>query len=255
MPAPENKFKKRLLAGEVQIGCWLATGDDYVAEVMGTAGFDWLVVDGEHAPNDIRSLRAQLTALAASDSHPVLRVPIGDTRIIKQVLDIGAQTVLVPMVETAEQAAELVRDCHYAPGGRRGVGAALARASGFNAIPDYVGTANDQICLLVQVESVEGMKQIGEIASVDGVDGVFIGPADLATDMGFAGNADAPEVREVIREGLAKIAAAGKAPGILAMKDEVARRYLDEGARFLAVGADIMLLATAARGLSAKWKS
>ena len=254
MPAPTNTFKHRLVAGETLIGCWLALGDDYVAEVMGTAGFDWLVIDGEHAPNDIRSIRAQLTALGASAAHPVVRLPIGETWMIKQVLDAGAQTVLVPMVESADQARELVHACTYPPGGNRGVGAALGRATRFNAVDGYVSTADAQICLLIQVESVAAMASLDDILAVDGIDGVFIGPADLSTDMGFDGDAEAPEVREAIGDGLARIAAAGKAPGILGMNDVAIRRYLDQGARFVAVGADVLMLADAARKLAARWK-
>jgi 4-hydroxy-2-oxoheptanedioate aldolase len=222
---------------------------------VGTAGFDWIVVDGEHSPNDIRSMRDQLIALEASDSHPVVRVPIGETRLIKQVLDIGAQTVLVPMVETAEQAKDLVRACRYPPEGTRGVGASAARASRFASIPDYIATADDQICLLVQVENRTGIANIDEILAVDGVDGVFIGPADLSTDMGHSGNSSAPEVEEVILATLARIKAAGKAPGILSTKDETTALYRDGGAQFLAVGIDLLMLARATREAVAKWKS
>lgn len=255
MPAPVNTFKQRLKAGERLIGCWMTLADIYSAEILGTAGFDWIVVDGEHSPNDIRSMRDQLIALEASDSHPVVRVPIGETRLIKQVLDIGAQTVLVPMVETAEQAKELVRACRYPPEGTRGVGASAARASRFSSIPDYIATADDQICLLVQVENRAGIANIDEILAVDGVDGVFIGPADLSTDMGHSGNSSAPEVEEVILATLARIKAAGKAPGILSTKDETTALYRDGGAQFLAVGIDLLMLARATREAAAKWKS
>lgn len=254
MPAPINTFKQRLTSGETLIGCWLATGDDYVAEMMGTAGFDWLVVDGEHAPNDIRSIRAQLTALNASPAHPVVRLPVGETWMIKQVLDAGAQTILVPMVETAAQARELVRACTYPPTGNRGVGAAMGRATRFNAMSGYLDTADEQICLLIQVESVAALAALDDILAVDGVDGVFIGPGDLSTDMGFSGYSDAPEVREAIADALSRIAAAGRAPGILGLNDAAIQRYLDQGARFVAVGADILMLADAARQLAARWK-
>lgn len=254
MAAPLNTFKQRLLAGETLIGCWVALADAYAAEVIGTAGFDWLVIDGEHAPNDIRSIREQLSALATSDSHPVVRLPIGESWLIKQALDIGAQTLLVPMVDSADQARDLVRACRYPPEGMRGVGAALGRASRFNTVPDYVPTANAQICLLVQVESVKALAALDDILAVEGVDGVFIGPADLSTDMGFKGNSEAPEVRQAIGEALGRIAAAGKAPGILGMADTPIQRYLDQGARFIAVGADVIILANAARALAQKWK-
>lgn len=255
MPAPENRFKKRLKSGERVIGCWMSFAESITAEIMGTAGFDWLVIDGEHSPNDLRSIRDQLVALAGSDAEPVVRVPIGETWMIKQVLDAGAQTILVPMVETREQAEELVRATRYPPFGTRGVGAAAARATRFGDIPDYVATADDQICLLVQVESRAGIAALDDIAAVEGVDGVFIGPADLSTDMGHMGNTNAPEVREVILGALKRIADAGKAPGILATDDAVSEIYRDAGAQFLAVGIDVVMLARAARAAAAKWTS
>ncbi|MEX0282437.1 MAG: HpcH/HpaI aldolase/citrate lyase family protein [Arenibacterium sp.] len=254
MPAPTNTLKKRLLAGETLIGCWVALADDYAAEIMGGAGFDWLLIDGEHAPNDLRSIRAQLSVLERFDADPVVRLPVGETWMIKQLLDAGAQTLLIPMVESAEQARELVRACRYPPAGIRGMGAALGRASGFNTIPDYVTSADDQICLLVQVESRAGIEALDEILAVEGVDGVFIGPADLSADMGFQGNAETPEMRQLIGETLGRIAKAGKSPGILGMSDGGIERYLSEGARFVAVAADVMLLAQAARASAAKWK-
>ncbi|MAY87768.1 MAG: 2-keto-3-deoxy-L-rhamnonate aldolase [Pseudooceanicola sp.] len=254
MAAPENTFKRRLLAGDTLIGCWLALADGYAAELMGTAGFDWLVIDGEHAPNDLRSIREQLTALATSEAEPVVRLPVGETWMVKQALDAGAQTLLIPMVDSAEQAAELVRACRYPPNGVRGVGAGLGRATRFSQVTDYIQTADAEICLLLQVESVKGIAALDDILATDGVDGVFIGPADLSTDMGFAGNAEAPEVQETIRDALAKIAAADKAPGILAVTDTPTQRYIDQGARFVAVGTDVGILAGNARRLSQKWK-
>jgi len=254
MPAPQNIFKKRLLAGETLIGCWLALGEGYVADVMGTAGFDWLVVDGEHVPNDIRSIRDQLTALDASDSNAVVRLPVGETWMIKQVLDAGAQTVLIPMVDNADQARELVRACTYPPHGTRGVGAALGRASRFAQITDYVPTADAQICLLVQVESVAGLDALDDILAIDGIDGVFIGPSDLSTDMGHGGNPEVDEVQAAIKDAIERIAAAGKAPGILATNEAATQRYIDHGARFVAVGADVIILAQAARALAKRWK-
>ncbi|MCU9836447.1 HpcH/HpaI aldolase/citrate lyase family protein [Ruegeria sp. WL0004] len=255
MPAPKNLFKQALAEGKRQIGCWMSFAEPSVAEIMGTCGFDWLVVDGEHAPNDIRSIRDQLTALAASPSHPVVRVPVGEDWIIKQVLDAGAQTVLVPIVESADQARQLVRACRYPPDGVRGVGATAARATMFGSISEYIQTADQEICLLVQVENRAGIAALDEIMTVDGVDGVFIGPADLSTDMGFQGNSAAPEVRAVIADAIERIQAAGKASGILGTTDEATQAYLDMGAQFVAVGLDVMLLANSARRLSAQWKS
>ncbi|MES0825624.1 HpcH/HpaI aldolase family protein [Ruegeria sp. SCP11] len=255
MPAPNNAFKQALIEGNRLIGCWSSFGEAVTAEIMGTAGFDWLVIDGEHAPNDIRSIRDQLMALAASPTHPVVRVPIGDTALIKMVLDVGAQTVLVPMVESAEKARELVRACRYPPEGVRGVGAGAARATGYGSVRNYIQTVDAQICLLVQVENRAGMTALDDILSVEGVDGVFIGPADLSTDMGFQGNSAAPEVQATIADAIKRIRAAGKAPGILGTNDEANQAYMDMGAQFLAVGIDVMLLTQAARTLAAKWKA
>lgn len=254
MPAPTNRFKHALANGQVQIGCWAAFADAYAAEIMSTTGFDWLVIDGEHAPNDMQTLSQQIAALKHAETEAVVRLPVGNEWLIKQVLDAGCQTVLVPLVETAEQAASLARAMRYPPDGIRGMGGAGARATGFNAIPDYVTTANDQVCLLVQVETAAAMDNLDAILAVEGVDGVFIGPADLSADMGHPGNPGHPDVVEAIRTGLGKISASDKAAGILAFGDEVAQDYLKWGAQFLAVGMDVVLLVQTARALSAKWK-
>lgn len=255
MPAPKNPFKEALAKGERQIGCWMSFADGQIAEIMGTCGFDWLVIDGEHAPNDIRSIRDQLIALTASPSHPVVRVPVGETWMIKQVLDAGAQTVLVPIVESADQARELVRACHYPPKGVRGVGATAARATMFGSVSEYIQTADQEVCLLVQVENRAGIDALDEILQVEGIDGVFIGPADLSTDMGHQGNSAHPEVRAAIADAITRIKAAGIAPGILGVSEEATQAYLDMGAQFLAVGIDVLVLAQNARALSQSWKS
>lgn len=252
MPAPINTFKKRLQAGETLFGCWLSLAEAGPAEIMGTAGFDWLVIDGEHAPNDIRSIRNQLIALQSSPSDAIVRVPIGETWVIKQVLDAGAQTVLVPMVESAEQARDLVRACTYPPQGTRGVGATSARASRFSSYTNYVPTADAQISLIVQVENRAGMAALDDILAVDGIDCVFIGPADLAADMGHNGDSTVPEVHDAIIDALGRIAAAGKAPGIMSLGDRT-QAYIDAGARFIAVGIDVMMLVNTARATAKKW--
>lgn len=250
MPAPVNRFKAALKAGKPQIGFWLALANAYTAEIAGGAGFAWLLLDGEHAPNDIPLLTGQLQALSASPSHPVVRLPIGEIWMIKQVLDIGAQTILVPMVESGAQADMLAKAMLYPPHGMRGVGAALARASRFNAIPDYLQTANDEVCLLLQIESRAGLRSLEDIANTEGVDGVFIGPADLAADMGFLGKPGAPEVQAAVEDGLKRIIATGKAAGILTSDLALARRYLDLGATFVAVGNDVTLFANAMGNLA-----
>lgn len=252
MAAPVNTLKQRLRAGATTFGCWLSMTEGYTAEIMGTAGFDWLLIDGEHAPNDIQTIRNQLIALESSASDVAVRVPIGEAWLIKQVLDAGAQTLLVPMVESGEQARDLVRACTYPPKGMRGVGASSARATRFGSVADYTTTADDQICLMVQVESRAGVEALDDILAVEGIDGVFIGPADLSADMGFAGNSAAPEVQTVIQDVLGRIAASGKTPGIMCLDDRV-QTYVDWGARFVAVGIDILVLAKAARGLAETW--
>ena len=249
MPAPLNRFKAALKAGQPQIGLWAALANPYTAEILGGAGYDWLLLDAEHAPNDVPGLVAQLQALSSSSSSVVVRPPIGEAWIIKQLLDIGAQSLLVPMVESGEQAAELARAMRYPPHGIRGVGAALARASNFNRIPDYLATANEQVCLLVQVESRKGLDALDEIVSVDGVDGVFIGPADLAADMGYLGMPGAPEVVAAVEQAISRIVAAGKPAGILTGDQAFARRCLDLGATFVAIGNDVTLFANAASKL------
>lgn len=256
MPAPHNPFKQAMAEGRVQLGCWLGMANSYAAEMVATAGFDWLLVDGEHAPNDLRSILQQLQVLKGSASHPVVRLPMGETWAIKQALDAGAQSLLIPMVESAVQARDLVRAVRYPPRGRRGVGAALARASGFSGIPDYFATADDQIFLAVQVETRAGVDALDEILAVEGVDGVFIGPSDLSADLGYGARLDVPELRALIGNLLRRIRDAGKAPGILVTEHDWARECLGDGARFLATAIDVLLFtralrqeASAARGL------
>ncbi|KGD85747.1 MULTISPECIES: HpcH/HpaI aldolase/citrate lyase family protein [Rhizobium/Agrobacterium group] len=253
MPAPRNHFKAALKAGRQQIGLWLNMGEALTAEIAGTAGFDWLVIDGEHGPNDLRSIMAQLQALSASPSEVVVRPPMGETWFIKQLLDIGARTLLVPMVDSAREAEELVRAVRYPPRGVRGVGAAVARASGFNAIPDYAETAADEICLIVQAETMAAIRDLENIAAVDGVDGIFIGPADLSADMGYLGRMEAPEVQEVIDKAIVTIVKAGKAAGILTFSESLNRHYLDLGASFVAVGADVTEFSGALKALAARY--
>ncbi len=253
MPASKNQFKAALRQGREQIGLWLDTGEPLTAEIAGTCGFDWLVIDGEHGPNDLRSIMAQLQALSGSPSEVVVRSPMGESWMIKQLLDIGARNLLVPMVDSAEQAKELVRAVHYPPRGIRGVGAAVARASAFNLIADYADTAAEEICLLVQAETMAAIRDLENIAAVDGVDGIFIGPADLSADMGYLGRMEAPEVQEVIEKAISTIVASGKAAGILTFSESLNRRYLDLGATFVAVGADVTEFSAALRGLAARY--
>lgn len=254
-PTAQNPFKQHLAAGRAQIGLWLGLADPYTAEVCATAGFDWLLIDGEHGPNDLRSMLGTLQAIAPYPSHPVVRIPKGDAALIKQVLEIGATTLLVPMVESAEEAQALVRAMRYPPAGVRGVGSGLARSSRWGAHTSYLHEANQQVCLLVQVETAHALSQIDAIAAVEGVDGVFIGPADLSASMGHLGQPSHPDVRAAIEHAIARILAAGKAPGILATDESLARHYIALGARFVAVGVDATLLAQTTRSLAQRFKS
>lgn len=241
MPAPKNTFKARLGAGEVQIGLWLGFGDPSSAELAAGTGFDWVLIDGEHGPNGLRDVLDQLRGIG-EQTQVVVRTRDDNRADFKQMLDIGAQTLLVPMIESGAQAAEVVRSMKYPPQGVRGVGAALARASGYNGITDYLQTANDEVCVLVQVESRAGIDALDDILSVDGVDGVFVGPADLAADMGMLGKPGAPEVQEVVVSTLTRIRAAGKAAGILTSDQTLAAQYKEMGVEFLAVGSDVGVL-------------
>lgn len=265
MQTPVNRFKQALAAGQAQFGLWAALASPYSTELLAGAGFDWLLIDGEHAPNDLRSTLAQLQAVASAQqafgdqrSHPVVRVPVATGEVgvalIKQVLDLGAQTLLAPMIDTPEQAALVVAATRYAPQGIRGMGSALARASRWQAHAQYVHEAGEQVCVLVQAETALAMQNLDAIAATPGVDGVFIGPADLSASMGHPGNAAHPEVQAAIADGIARIRAAGKAPGILATTEVAARQWLQAGALFVAVGADTMLLDAAARQLLARFK-
>ena len=253
MQVPLNTFKQAMLAKRRQIGLWVSLAGPYTAEAVATTGFDWLLIDGEHAPNDVRSLLGQLQAVAPYPAHPVVRPVTGDVALIKQLLDVGVQTLLIPMVETAEQAAQMVAATRYPPRGIRGVGSGGARASRWSAIKGYATDADAQMCVLVQVESLRGLKNLAEISAVEGVDGVFFGPADLSASMGHLGNADHPDVLRAIDDGIATIKAAGKAPGILVFDRTLGQRYVDAGVVFIAVGVDAMLLTQACRQLAASY--
>lgn len=254
MDAPKNTFKEALRRHETQIGLWLALAYPYSAEICASAGFDWLLIDGEHAPNDLRSILGQLQALAAYPVHPVVRPPIGEVYLIKQLLDIGAQSLLIPLVETDEQARRLVAAVRYPPKGIRGVGSTLARASRWNGIPGYLQNPEAEICLLLQLETIEGLRHLDAIAAVDGFDGVFIGPSDLAASMGYRGNPTHPQVQAAILSAIGRIRAAGKAAGVLATDENLVRQYREAGCSFVAVGADTTLLARGARDLASKFK-
>ncbi|OJX77700.1 4-hydroxy-2-oxoheptanedioate aldolase [Magnetospirillum sp. 64-120] len=254
MRMPVNSFKQLLLQQRPQIGLWVGLTNAYSAEICAGAGFDWLLIDGEHAPNDLPLILSQLQAVAAYPSHPVVRPPVGDTVLIKQLLDVGAQTLLVPMIETAPQAAEMVAAMHYPPRGVRGVGAALARASRWGRVDDYLAKASDELCLLLQIESRRGLDNLEAIATTPGVDGIFIGPSDLAAALGHLGKPSHPEVQDAIAQALATLKTLGVPSGILAVDEKLARSYLAAGASFVAVGIDTSILAKGASALAATFK-
>ncbi|WP_163559127.1 4-hydroxy-2-oxoheptanedioate aldolase [Halomonas sp. NO4] len=254
MTLPDNPFKRRLQAGEPQTGLWLGLANPYTAEMAATAGFDWLLLDAEHSPNDLKSLLAQLQAVAPYASQPIVRPPVGEAVLIKQYLDIGVQTLLVPMVESAEQAQALVDAMRYPPHGRRGVGHVLARAARWGRVDDYLDRADDAMCLLVQVETRAGLDNLEAIAAVEGVDGVFIGPADLSAALGHLGDAGHPEVRGAIGDAIRRIRSAGKATGIVTVDESEARGYLEAGCTFVGVGVDTLLLMNALHGLAERFR-
>jgi len=254
MELPKNTFKAAIKAGKPQIGLWSSLSSNYSVEVIAGAGFDWLLLDMEHSPNDLESLLAQMQAAAAYPSHPIVRVPWNDMVMIKRVLDAGAQTLLIPYVSTVEEAKAAVSYTRYPPHGVRGV-AGVTRASRFGRVKDYAKHAHEEICVLVQVETEAAAAQIEAICAVDGVDGVFIGPADLHASMGYTGETANPKIMPIMEEAMRRIRKAGKAPGYLSPVEADAKKMLAAGCLFCAVGADIGLLARGAEALCAKFKS
>jgi 4-hydroxy-2-oxoheptanedioate aldolase len=249
-----NQWMRRLGEGRPRFGMWVATGSGYVTEICAGSGINWLLLDLEHAPNDLRTALEQLQVLAGyPDVDVVVRPPSADPVFVKQLLDVGAQNIIVPMIDGPAEAAAAVAATRYPPEGIRGVGSALARASRWNRISDYLVTAGTTVSLTVQVETVAGLEHLGEIADVDGVDAVFIGPADLAASMGKLGKPEHPDVMATIEAALATIVEHGKRAGVNAFNESVARRYLRAGASFVLVGADVALLARGAEDLAARY--
>jgi 4-hydroxy-2-oxoheptanedioate aldolase len=253
MDLPQNPFKRALRAGKPQIGLWSSLSSNYSVEVIAGAGFDWILLDCEHSPNDLESLLTQLQAAAPYPSHPVVRVPWNDMVNMKRVLDVGAQSLLVPYVSTAEEARSAVAYTRYPPAGVRGV-AGTTRATRFGRVKDYAKRAHEEICLLVQVETQAALDNIEAICAVDGVDGVFIGPADLHASLGHTGEIANAKVKPMIDDAIRRIRKAGKAPGILTPNEADAKHWLSCGGLFVAVGADVGILARGAEALAAKFK-
>jgi len=251
---PRNGLKRALQAGRTQIGLWNSLASATVVEVIAGAGFDWVLIDMEHAPNDLPLVHAQLQALAGHPNvTPVVRPPWNDAVMFKRLLDLGVQSFLVPYVQNASEAAAAVRATRYPPEGTRGF-ASASRATGYGRIPDYWQQAAQEICVLVQVETTAALGEIEAIAAVDGVDGIFIGPGDLSASMGHLGQPGHPDVRAAIDNALLRIQAAGRPAGFLTGDEALASHVIQRGAQFVAVGADLVLLARAADALRGRFK-
>jgi 2-keto-3-deoxy-L-rhamnonate aldolase RhmA len=249
MKTPRNSFKSRLLAGEIQIGLWSSLCSNIAAEIVGDSGFDWILLDTEHAPNEPPAVLAQLQAFSGGTAEVVVRPAWNDAVLIKRLLDIGAQTLLIPFVQNAEEAKRAVAACRYPPAGIRGITAG-GRASRFGRATSYLKEADGEVCVLVQVETQHAIDRIAEIAAVDGVDGIFVGPSDLSASMGHIGNPLHPDVQRAIELAARRIADAGKMSGILTSVEADARRYIGWGYKFVAVSTDIGLLAKSADALA-----
>ena len=253
MQLPKNTFKQRMAAGELQIGLWCSLCSNIAAELVSYSGFDWLLLDTEHSPNEVPDILSQLQASARGTAHAIVRPAWNDPVLIKRYLDIGAQTLLLPYVQNANEAKRAVEATRYPPHGIRGV-TGSGRAAKFGRVTDYLKKANDEVCVLVQVETREALAQIDEIAKVPGVDGVFIGPSDLSASFGHIGNPAHAEVQAAIENAGKRIRAAGKGAGILTGNEDEARRYIGWGYNFVAVGTDLVLLAKATDTLAQRFK-
>jgi 4-hydroxy-2-oxoheptanedioate aldolase len=253
MQNPVNRFKRAIQAGQHQLGLWVTLSHNYSAEIVAGSGFDWLLFDTEHSPNDVPTVLGQLQAAAPYPVSSIVRPSWNDPVQLKKYLDIGAQTLLIPYVQNRHEAEQAVDGTRYPPTGTRGVGGTM-RASGFGRYANYAKTCQEEICVLVQVETMEAIENLEKIASVDGVDGVFIGPADLSASMGHTGDLKHPEVQRVIEDAIKRIRACGKAPGILSLDETLARRYMELGTLFTAVGMDMAILARESEKLAARFK-
>lgn len=255
---PDPTFRDALrnqtgAAGRPLVGMWVCSGSPLVAELCAGAGLDWLLIDAEHSPNGLESVLAQLQAVRGYPVQAMVRPPVNDTVVIKQYLDLGVQNLLVPMVNSAAEAEAAVAATRYPPRGVRGVGSALARASRWNRIPDYLARASETISLTVQIESEAAVAVVENILAVDGVDGVFLGPSDLAASMGLLGQQEHPQVRAAVEHCITAAKAAGKPAGVNAFNPATARSYVETGAAFVLVGADVAILARGTEALAAQY--
>ncbi len=263
MEIPKNNFKAAIQRRQLQIGLWSGLADPVCAEICAATGFDWMMLDGEHSPNTLREVLTQLQAMVPYPTEAVVRPPIGDAAIIKQLLDIGVQTLLIPMVETAQQADLLARSMRYPspaaaaqglPTGFRGIGGATSRAARWGRVENYLQQADAQVCLLVQVETRLGLANLEAIAAVDGVDAIFVGPSDLTASLGMLGKAMAPEGQPAIEDAITRARATGKPVGSLAIDERLAKRYIELGCTFIAVGIDTLLLRHGAEELRKRYE-
>lgn len=251
---PANHFKRAITSGKSQIGFWCSLASNVSVEILAGSGFDWLLLDTEHSPNELPQVFSQLQAMMENDTHPIVRPAWNDMVMIKRFLDAGVQTLLVPTVQSKEEAEAAVSYTRYPPNGVRGY-ASGSRSSRFGRIDDYHTKCEAEICVLVQIETKKGLDNLDEIVAVDGVDGVFIGPGDLSAGLGYLGQTSHPDVRKIIEEAIARIRAGGKAPGVLTAIEEEARAYIDAGCLFTAVGSDAGLLARGSEKIARTFKA
>lgn len=245
MQVPKNVFRQKINTGKSTYGIWNNFPDPLIAELLAGAGYDWVLIDAEHGPFDLRAIIGQLQAMAPYDIGTVVRPPSGDPVFIKRLLDAGVQTLLVPMVNSPEEAADLVRAMRYPPAGSRGIGAALGRASRWNQVAGYLQKAEQELCLIVQVESKTAYEQLEDILAVEGVDGVFFGPADLSASLGYPDQMEHPEIVDMVKKGLERTREAGKIAGTIALTEAGVKRYEQCGANMIGVGADTLLFSNA----------
>ena len=254
MQSIHNKFKQAILNKEKQIGLWSHLCSPISIEILADCGYDWLLLDMEHSPNDLSEILSQLQAMKGGTATPIVRPPWNDMVTFKRLLDIGVQNLLVPYIQTAEEARNAVAYTRYPPHGVRGY-AGAPRASNYGRVKDYAHLNAKELCLLLQVETLQGLENLEAIANVDGVDGVFIGPGDLSAALGHLGNPKHPDVLKVIDDAIARIKACGKAPGILTGHEALAKHYVAQGCLFVAVGADQNVLRDSATALLQKFKN
>ena len=254
MDLPVNHFKRAIQAGQLQIGLWSHLSSHITVEILADSGFDWLLLDMEHSPNELTMVHSQLQAAVGGTAHPVVRPPWNDMIMIKRLLDIGVQTLLIPYVQTEEEARNAVAYTRYPPKGVRGY-STVPRAARFGRVKDYPNRYEDELCVLVQIETRLGLDNIERIAAVEGIDGLFIGPGDLAAALGHVGNPKHPEVQAAIEEAIKRIQVCGKPAGFLTGDEKLAHHYIDLGCLIAAVGADLAILVQGSEQLAARFKN